>query len=164
MMHKLSKIMWATVAALSLPAWAMAQAPQGQAQTLYMGGMLIYVLLFYALTMTSLALFLHRLVRPQSSTRWLYACTIGASVWAIVVTYQFKDVQDTQLTAQPTTTTEQPADLTPENEMLLRAKQQEQTSLWFGNYYIVAMPNFILLALGALLDYQRSRRQPADRS
>lgn len=163
-MRNLYKIALAAFATLSLPAWAWAQSPQGQAQTLYMGGMLVYVLVFYVLTMASLALFLHRLVRPQSSTRWLYVCTIAASVWAAVVTYQFKGVQDTQLTAQPTTTTAQPADLTPENEMLLRAKQQEQDSLWFGNYYIVAMPNFILLVLGGVLDYQRRRRQLTDRS
>lgn len=162
-MCNLSKIASAILAACFLPAWAMAQTPQGEAQTLYMGGMLIYVLIFYALTMTSLALFLHRLVRPQSSTRWLYVCTIVASVWAAVVTYQFKDVQDTQLTAQPVAEEEEAADLTPENKTLLLAKQQEQNSLWFGNYYIVAMPNFILLALGGLLDYQRSRRQPTDR-
>lgn len=128
------------------------------AHNLQMGEMLWYVLPFYLLMLAALSTFLHKLIRPKASMIPLYILAVVGTIWAGVVTRQFRQIQDEQLGGKQLTEALKDEKLSEKSREQLRLQQDEQNSLWFGNFYIIATPNIALLALGIVVDWQQRRR------
>ncbi len=129
------------------------------AHNLQMGEMLWYVLPFYILTFAALSFFLHKLIRPRASMLPLYIFALIGTLWAGLVTYQFRQIQDTQLGGADLNAALKDEKLTDRMRAQLLDQQKEQSSLWFGNFYIIATPNIALLFLGIVVDWQQRRKQ-----
>lgn len=108
-----------------------------------------------------------KLIRPQFPTRWLYICAtlgIAAAVWA---TLQFKQIQDSQLPAAnnqiyvlPETPDNRPMtteELDNYSKDLYQKRQKEVQMQQFANFWVMAIPNFIVFAFGLYWDW-RARR------
>ena len=124
---------------------------QPNVYTISLDHMLITVLPFYAITLLALALFIHKLMRPAFPSKWMYICTIVGILGAGVIANQIHNIRIEQF---PTAQANQ-LDLTGIPETLkesIRERQISDTKETIANYWIVAIPNFILLGLGLGID------------
>lgn len=125
----------------------MAQPPD--IRYISMAEILPYVLPFYAITLIALGLFIHKLMRPNFSSKWLYITTIVGIVGAGVLAYQFKSFKETKLT-DPST---QNKTMSVSDQRI----QKESENEVMGNFWKIAIPNFIILGLGMALDYRNKK-------
>lgn len=121
--------------------------------------LLPYVLPFYGITIVALGLFIHKLMRPNFSNKWLYACCLVGILGSGLIAYQFSHIRSTQLPAyQPTSNTE------GFDEALAKQIEERETNdlkETIANYWVVAIPNFALLALGFIIDRQQKKNAPS---
>lgn len=117
-----------------------------------------YILPFYAITMIALGLFVHKLLRPNFSNKWLYLCCCIGMLGAGIIAYQFQDIRQTQLPEYHYVATPQTKKLPPRLQERLRAKETAEFQEIISNYWVVAIPNFALLLLGLVVDRQQKKR------
>lgn len=144
-----------------LPALAFGQGNE-EIHYLRLNELLIYVLPFYLITVAALGLFLHKLMRPNFSNKWLYICTIIGLLGAAGIAYKFKEIRLTQLPSiVKQYENEDRANMRPETQERIDAQIQAEHNETIANYWIVAIPNFILLGLGLSVDYlqRKEKRQ-----
>ena len=119
---------------------------------------LIYVLPFYAITIAGLGLFIQKLVRPSFPSKWLYICSIVGILGAGLIAYKFQEIRTTQLPrAEPSEINIQ--DISPELREQIWEREKGEMKETIANYWVVAIPNFILLFLGLALDYRQRKEQ-----
>ncbi|MGH1338915.1 MAG: hypothetical protein ACRBFS_22555 [Aureispira sp.] len=120
--------------------------------------LLIYVLPFYAVTIAGLGLFIQKLVRPNFPAKWLYICSIIGILGAGLIAYKFKEIRTTQLpSVQPSEINMQ--DLSPELKEQIWEREKSDMKETIANYWVVAIPNFILLFLGMAVDWGQRKEQ-----
>lgn len=157
-MKKISWLISISILCCSLPLWAQ----DGQVYTLNMKEILIYVLPFYIITFIALALFLNKLIRPKTSNKWLYLFTIIGTLGAAIVTYQFKKIQDEQLpqvVVKDNNPVYEPNKLSLNTQQKLDRMNTEVRNQQYANFWIIGMPNIILLVLGLVVDRVQKREE-----
>lgn len=118
--------------------------------------LLVYVLPFYAITIAGLFLFIQKLVRPSFPSKWLYLCSIIGILGAGLIAYKFKEIRTTQLPhAEPSEINMQ--DISPELREQIWEREKSDIKETVANYWVVAIPNFILLFLGLAVDYRQKK-------
>lgn len=122
--------------------------------------LLAYVLPFYIVTILALGLFIQKLVRPNFPSKWLYICSIVGILGAGLIAYKFKEIRTTQLPSiQPSEINMQ--GLSPELREQIWEREKNDMKETIANYWVVAIPNFILLFLGLTIDFvQRKEQEP----
>lgn len=136
-----------------------AQAPTESQHMVDMGGVLPYVLVLYAFTFVSLGLLIMKLVRPTFDMKWLYISCIVGILLAGVTTWAFKGVQDHQL-PQIENADIAPSEMSPENYELYRQREKEVRQQQFANFWIISIPNIVILGLGIFADRSYRKRDP----
>lgn len=119
-------------------------------QYINMSEMLPYILPFYVITLISMGLFMHKLMRPKFPTKWLYITTTIGILGAAVIMFKFEDFKQTKL-ALPEEKKTHIDDKTIEREV------QENKNEMVGDFWRIAIPNIILLLLGANVDYRNKK-------
>ncbi len=114
-----------------------------------MSEMLPYIFPFYVVTMLSLGLFLHKLMRPKFPTRWLYISTLIAIIGSGVLALKFEDFKTANLTPSD-------QEKTRINENVVRAEKSDQNEL-MADFWRISLPNVTLLLLGMLVDYKNKQ-------
>ena len=115
-------------------------------------GMLIYVLPLYGITIIALGLFIQKILRPSFPLKWLYICTITGILGAGLIAYKFKEIRRTQLPeAQPKIM--KMSGISKEMQDRIYEREKSDLKETVANYWIIAIPNFILLGLGLGLDW-----------
>jgi hypothetical protein len=143
---------------LLLHAWVLAAQTDVNVYYIRLNELLVYVLPFYMVTLAALGLFIHKLVRPSFSNKWLYICTVVGILGAGLIAYKFKEIRDTQLpNAQPTKIDMR--DISPELQAQIRERDKNDLKETVANYWIVAIPNFILLGLGLAIDWRQKKEE-----
>ncbi len=145
----MTKILFVTFFCLTISALQAQNTPN--VYTISLDHMLIYVLPFYGITILGLGLFIHKLMRPDFPSKWMYICAITGILGAGIIAFQFQEIRRTQLPgAVP-----QKINMTgiPENiQESIREREKSDAKETIANYWIVAIPNFILLGLGLGID------------
>ena len=118
--------------------------------------LLIYVLPFYAVTLLGLGFFIHKLVRPNFSSKPLYICAIIGILGAGFIAYEFQEIRETQL-PQATPSKIDMTGISPELQEQIRARETGDMKETIANYWVVAIPNFILLGLGLGVDWRNKK-------
>jgi hypothetical protein len=136
-----------------------AQAPNGSQHMIDMSGVLGYVIVLYSLTFVSLGLLIMKLVRPNFSIKWLYISCIAGILISGATTFAFKGVQDEQL-PEIENSDMRPEEMSKENYELYRQRQKEVQQQQFANFWIIAIPNIVILGLGIFADRSNRRRDP----
>jgi len=136
-----------------------AQQPMGNVHMVDMSGTLPFVLGFYAVTFLSLGLFLLKLVRPKFPTYWLYTTCIVGIVGAAVVTWAFDDVQNKQLPQIENSAVEEEK-LEPRMKEELVMRRREVENQRYANFWIIAVPNIVILGLAIFSDFNNHKRDP----
>jgi hypothetical protein len=127
---------------------------------IHLNELLIYVLPFYMVTILGLGLFIHKLMRPNFSSKWLYICSIVGIFGAAAIAYKFQEIRTTQLpSAQPSKTDMR--SIPAEIQEQIRARENDEIKETIANYWVVAIPNFILLGLGLAIDW-RDKKEKAE--
>ena len=135
--------------------WAGNLAAQNNPNVYYISleGMLIYVLPFYAITILALGLFIHKLMRPKFPSKWLYICTVIGILGAGLVAFKFQEIRATQLpNAQPSAINM--TGISEKMQAQIREREKSDAKETIANYWMIAIPNFILLGLGLGLDWK----------
>lgn len=157
-MKKVSWLVSILILCSSLPLLAQ----NGNMHTLNMSEILIYVLPFYVITFIALSLFLQKLLRPKFSNKWLYLFTIIGTLGAVIVTQQFKKIQDEQLPQATVTDTNpiyEPNKMSLSTQQKLDDMNKEVRNQQYANFWIIGMPNIILLILGFVVDRIQKREE-----
>lgn len=120
--------------------------------------LLVYVLPFYSITIVGLGFFIHKLVRPSFPSKWLYICSIVGILGAGLIAYKFKEIRTTQLpSVQPSEINIQ--DISPKIRDQIWEREKSDMKETIANYWVVAIPNFILLFLGLVVDWRQKKEQ-----
>jgi hypothetical protein len=120
--------------------------------------LLVYVLPFYAVTILGLGLFIQKLVRPNFPSKWLYICSMVGILGAGLIAYKFKEIRTHQLPSiQPSEINMQ--GLSPELREQIWEREKSDMKETIANYWVVAIPNFILLFLGLTIDFIQKKEQ-----
>ncbi len=120
--------------------------------------LIFYVLPFYAVTIAGLGFFIQKLVRPSFPSKWLYLCSIVGILGAGLIAYKFKEIRTTQLPhAEPSEINVR--DISPELQAQIQEREKSELKETISNYWVVAIPNFILLSLGLALDWRQKKEQ-----
>ena len=119
--------------------------------------LLPYVLPFYGVTILALGLFIHKLLRPNFSNKWLYLCCAVGLIGASLIAYQFKDIRQTQLPAYQHEPSVTERTLDPALQEQIRQRETSDLKETVSNYWVVAIPNFALLVLGLVVDRQQKK-------
>lgn len=119
-------------------------------QYINMSEMLPYILPFYVITLIAMGLFMHKLMRPKFPTKWLYITATIGILGAAVIMFKFEDFKQAKL-ALPEEKITNLGDKTPEREV------QENKNEMVGDFWRIAIPNIILLLLGANVDYRNKK-------
>jgi hypothetical protein len=126
---------------------------------IHLNELLVYVLPFYMITILGLGLFIHKLMRPNFSSRWLYICSIAGILGAAAIAYKFQEIRTTQLpNAQPSKINMRSIPIEVQEQII--AREDDELKETIANYWVVAIPNFILLGLGLAIDW-RDRKDKA---
>ena len=145
-----------TVFLLLKASFLSAQIPE-DVHYMEMDSLLIYVLPFYAVTILGLGLFIHKLMRPNFPSKWLYICTLTGILGAGVVAYQIQEVRNGQLPQQHPSEQIDVNELSPEVQKEIEAQASDNREETIANYWVVAIPNFILLFLGLGVDWRNRK-------
>ena len=127
---------------------------------IHLNELLVYVLPFYMVTILGLGLFIHKLMRPNFSSKWLYICSLIGIFGAAAIAYKFQEIRTNQLpSAQPSKTDMRSIPIEVQEQ--IRAREEGELKETIANYWVVAIPNFILLGLGLSIDW-RDRKEKAE--
>lgn len=122
-----------------------------------MSQLLIYVLPFYVVTILALGLFIHKLMRPEFPSKWLYICSIIGILGAGAIAYQFHDIRESQLpNAMPNKANM--TNISEEIQAQIQARESNDLKETISNYWVVAIPNFILLGLGLGIEWVNKKQ------
>lgn len=121
-----------------------------------LGSLLIYVLPFYAVTLLGLGLFIHKLMRPSFPSRWMYICSIIGILGAGLIAHEFKEIRRTQLPAAQNPNINM-TNIAPELQERIIEREKSDAAETIANYWVVAIPNFILLGFGLGLDWKNRK-------
>ncbi|WP_264792208.1 hypothetical protein [Aureispira anguillae] len=123
---------------------------------IHLNDLLISVLPFYAITILGLGLFIHKLMRPNFPSKWLYICSITGILGAAAIAYQFQEIRTTQLpSAQPSKINM--TGIPKEIQEQIVARESSELKETIANYWVVAIPNFILLGLGLGIEWRNKK-------
>lgn len=135
----------------------MAQVPSGDVHQINFSSTLPFVIFFYSITFISLGLFLMKLLKPRFPSYWLYiTCTIGI-IGAAALTLSFENVKNTQL-PKIQNSEMKPEDLEPHLRAELEMRQREDKNQQYANFWIISIPNVIILGLGIFSDINNRKR------
>jgi hypothetical protein len=118
-------------------------------QLINMSEMLPYIMPFYVITLISMGLFMHKLMRPNFPTRWLYLTTIIGILGAAIIMFKFEDFKKDKLALPDEKKIR--IDENPERDL------KENKNEMVGDFWRIAIPNIILLQLGANVDYRNKK-------
>lgn len=129
---------------------------QAQLDGVYMlnvSSSLPFIFFFYLVTVLSLGLYLIKLLNPRFSSKWIYLCSIIGIIGAIFVNISFEQIKENQLpkvgqiegSSQP---------LSEHNQQQLNQLNREVENQTYANFWIISIPNFIILALAFVTDYK----------
>lgn len=115
--------------------------------------LLYYTVPLYLLTAASLGLFLFKLIRPQNPLhRWIYL-TIGLGlIGGLLLTFQMDSIRDTQMTGGDTEQVEVSSEAASQEQ---DKRSRERADLTNAAFWMVSIPNIILLALSLIVDLSR---------
>ena len=137
--------------------FAFGQELSGELYNINLSSSLPYVILFYVVTFISLGLYMIKLVRPGQSNKWLYvSCVIGI-VGVAVLSIQFDTIQKEQLPKVEYEDLKE-EDLEPQLREQFKINKRDVENQKYANFWIISMPNFIILGLGILADYKYKKR------
>ena len=132
----MTKLLLVTLFSLSISLLQAQNTPN--VYTISLDHMLIYVLPFYAITILGLGLFIHKLMRPDFPSKWMYICVVTGILGAGIIAYEFQEIRRTQLPgAVP-----DKIDMTgiPENiQNSIREREKSDAKETIANYWIVAI-------------------------
>ena len=134
-----------------------AQIPSGDVHQLNFSSTLPYVIFFYSITFISLGLFLMKLLKPRFPSYWLYITCIIGIIGAATLTMSFENVKNTQL-PKIENSDMKPEDLEPHIRAELEMRQREDKNQLYANFWIISIPNVIILALGIFSDFNNRKR------
>ena len=136
---------------------AFCQELNGELYNIDLSSSLPYVILFYVVTFVSLGLYLIKLVRPNHSNKWLYvSCVIGI-IGGAVLSMQFDNIQKEQLPKLEYENLKE-EELEPQLREQFKINKRDVENQKYANFWIISMPNFIILGLGILADYKNRKR------
>lgn len=118
--------------------------------------LLFYVLPFYAITILALGLFIHKLMRPNFSNKWLYICTIVGILGAAAIAYKFQEIRTTQLPSAQAPKIDMTG-ISEELQEQIKNRETSELKETIANYWVVAIPNFILLGLGLGVEWRNKK-------
>lgn len=148
---------------LSIPFLALPLLTTAQNNDVHMidfSGSLPYVLAFYFVTFISLCLFLLKLIRPNTQSYWTYiSCFIGI-LGAIFVTMAFDDIQNKQLPKLEQNDLSE-KDLSPHMREKVQIQQRDVENQKYANFWIISIPNVIILLLTFVNHLLLKKRDPA---
>ncbi len=137
-------------------------AAQAQVQTnvysISLDNMLFTVLPFYAITLLGLGLFIHKLMRPAFPSKWMYICTIIGILGAGIIANQFHNIRVEQLPSAAPTKIDL-SGIPREVRESIQGRKSSDAKESIANYWIIAIPNFILLGLGLSIDYLNRKKE-----
>jgi hypothetical protein len=126
----------------------------------HLNELLVYVLPFYMITILGLGFFIHKLIRPNFSSKWLYICSLAGILGAAAIAYKFQEIRTTQLpSAQPSKINMQSIPIEVQEQII--AREDDELKETIANYWVVAIPNFILLGLGLAIDWRDKKEKAA---
>jgi hypothetical protein len=97
------------------------------------------------------------LVRPNHSNKWLYiSCVIGI-IGGAVLSIQFDNIQKEQLPKLEYENLKE-EELEPQLREQFKINKRDVENQKYANFWIISMPNFIILGLGILADYKNRKR------
>ncbi|WCL82481.1 hypothetical protein PPO43_05130 [Saprospira sp. CCB-QB6] len=110
-----------------------------------------YVYIFYVLTFLALSLLIMKLLKPQMKAYLLYAACILAILGAAFTNQAFNKIQDEQLpgVAGSDIPKEEMSDY---SRQMVEKQEREVSQQKMANFWIIAIPNIIMLGLGVVLD------------
>jgi hypothetical protein len=121
-----------------------------------------YVLLFYFVTFISLCLFLLKLLRPNFPAYWIFISCIVGIIGAVVVTMSFDDIQNTQLPKVEQNDISEEK-LSPHIKEKVKIQQRDVENQKYANFWIISIPNVILLLLALINQFIQRKRDPSVR-
>jgi hypothetical protein len=137
-------------------------AQHNDVHMLDMSSSLPYVLLFYLVTFVSLSLFLLKLLRPNFPNYWIYlTCVIGI-LGAVMVTISFDDIQNTQLPKIENVDLSE-EELSPQMREKVQIQQRDIENQKYANFWIISIPNVIILMLALVNQFIQRKRDPSVR-
>ena len=125
-------------------------------------GSLPYVLAFYFVTFISLCLFLLKLLRPNFPVYWIYISCIVGIFGAVLATMAFDEIQNTQLPKMEQKDISED-DLSPYMKEKLQIQQRDIDNQKYANFWIISIPNVIILILALVNQFIQRKRDPAIR-
>ena len=145
---------------VALPTLSYAQ--QNDVHMIDFSSSLPYVLAFYLVTFVSLSLFLFKLLRPNFPSYWIYISCVVGILGAVIVTLSFDNIQYTQLPKMEQIDISE-EDLSPQIKEKVQIQQRDLENQKYANFWIISIPNFILLALAIINQYIYRKRDPSVR-
>jgi RsiW-degrading membrane proteinase PrsW (M82 family) len=137
-------------------------AAQAQTQTnvytISLDNMLFTVLPFYAVTLLGLGLFIHKLMRPAFPSKWMYICSIIGILGAGIIANQFHSIRVEQLPSAAPAKIDL-SGIPREVRESIRGRESNDAKESIANYWIVAIPNFIILGLGLGIDRLNRKKE-----
>jgi hypothetical protein len=125
-------------------------------------GSLPYVLAFYFVTFISLCLFLLKLLRPNFPVYWIYISCIVGIFGAVLATMAFDEIQHTQLPKMEQSDVKE-EDLSPYMREKVQIQQRDVENQKYANFWIISIPNVIILMLALANQFIQRKRDPSIR-
>jgi hypothetical protein len=148
------------LACLAMPLLVLAQ--HNDVHMIDFSSSLPYVLLFYFVTFISLCLFLLKLLRPNFPAYWIFISCIVGIIGAVVVTMSFDDIQNTQLPKVEQNDISEEK-LSPHIKEKVKIQQRDVENQKYANFWIISIPNVILLLLALINQFIQRKRDPSVR-
>ncbi len=137
-------------------------AQSNDVHMLDMSSSLPYILSFYLVTFVSLSLFLLKLLRPNFPNYWIYLSCIIGILGAVLVTISFDDIQNKQLPKiENIDLTEE--ELSPQIREKVQIQQRDLENQKYANFWIISIPNVIILMLTLVNHFIQRKRDPSVR-
>ncbi len=125
-----------------------------------MSDSLPFILAFYILTFISLSLLMLKLLKPRLSPVPLYITCIVGIIGAAILTWSFDNVQKEQLPQIENLDLEENK-LSPQMKEQLMMRKREVVNQQYANFWIISVPNFIILGIGIFSDLNYKKRDPS---
>jgi hypothetical protein len=147
---------------LVLASSSIAFSQQNDVHMIDFSGSLPYVLAFYFVTFISLCLFLLKLLRPNFPVYWIYISCILGIFGAVLATLAFDEIQNTQLPKMEQKDISE-NDLSPYMKEKLQIQQRDIDNQKYANFWIISIPNVIILLLALVNQFIQRKRDPSIR-
>ncbi len=141
-----------------LPSFAFSQ--QNDVHMIDFSGSLPYVLAFYLITFISLSLFLLKLLRPNFPVYWIYISCVVGIIGAVLATMSFDEIQNTQLPKIEQKDISED-NLSPYMREKLQIQQRDLDNQKYANFWIISIPNVIILMLAMVNQFIQRKRDPS---